>query len=131
MRIPAGPVAVVLTVGGERVFIGSEQGTRYIGAAGLSLALGRSVTVHLSLGVLRSELPGITVVSDLGSGMIRYAAYGGRSTELFLGSLQEFGLASLPLVRVSPGGGPWSLDLYASGTEYRRVSYRLGVSRSF
>jgi hypothetical protein len=129
-RLPNAAGAVVLTLEGDHVFIGREQGWTGQAALGFTLALGSAVRLHLAAAVRKVELPGFVVRSNTG-GVLTEENFGGHmGYGLYFGSVQEFGLEPLPLVRISPAG-TWALDLFASGGDYRQISFRLGVSRPF
>jgi hypothetical protein len=111
LRAPYSVGALVLTLGYDTIHVGRAWATRVGGAIGLSVTLGKAV-IHLATTVVSQEEPG------------------SRGTFVYLGSVQDFGLETLPLVRISPWD-TWALDFFASGGSYTRVSYRLGVSRKF
>jgi hypothetical protein len=87
------------------------EGARQLGTTaatlGLTARIGPAVTVHVAVAFVSTEW-----------------------SRTYLGSVQSFGLESLPLVRVDPWG-TWALDLFASAEFYNRVSGRIGVSRRF
>jgi hypothetical protein len=112
VRAPSSVGAMVVTLGFDRTRIDEVWASRFGGAVGLSLAFGQALTFHVAAAYLQHDEPA------------------SRGAEVFLGSVQDFGLESLPLVRISPWG-TWALDLFASGGSNTRVSYRLGVSRRF
>lgn len=112
VRAPSSVGAMVVTLGFDRTRIDDSWASRFGGAVGLSLAFGEALTFHVAAAYLQHDEPA------------------SRGADIYLGSVQDFGLESLPLVRIRPWG-TWALDLFASGGGYTRVSYRLGVSRRF
>ncbi len=125
-RMPFSVGALVLTLGADVATIGHETGSRLYGGVGVTIAAGSMISFHVSAGVIRQEFPGLVVVS----GSTTLENYGGSGTAYWVGSSQEFGLASIPVIRVGPWN-EWSIDLYGGGEEYRRVWWRLGVARAF
>jgi hypothetical protein len=130
-RVPFRGGALVLTLGAERGTIGSETGSRYHGGLGITIAAGSKVTLHVSVGMARYEFPGLVIDTiDPVSGARWVRGYGGQATVTWVGSYQELGLASIPLLRLGPFSD-WSIDVYGGGEEYKLVWWRLGVARRF
>ncbi len=120
LRAPFQGGAAVFTLGGEGLLSDRlSGGWQAHVAAGLSLAIGPYLTVHLAVSASRSH-------QDRGSWNSTTLSF----RDLTFGSVQEFGLESLPLLRVHPWDA-WAIDFFAAGGDRRRVSYRLGVSRTY
>lgn len=130
-RVPFSAGALVFTLGADRATVGSQTGTRYQGGLGITVTAGRYLTLHVSAGMTRYEFPDLVIDTiDPDTGWRFIGGYGGQATVTWVGSSQELGLASIPVVRAGPWRG-WSLDLYGGAEEYRRVWYRAGIARAF
>lgn len=129
MRAPFFMGAVVITLEGERLWIGGTPGYQARAALGLSLTAGPYVTFHVAAAYVRYSFPARPWIIQTPSGTV-FTGMGGDENLIRIGSVQDFGLESLPLVRLGPWR-QWALDFFASGGEYLTVSYRLGVSRRF
>jgi caspase domain-containing protein len=130
MRAPFAVGAFVFTFAADRATIGQETGNRFQVGLGLTLNAGSKLAFHLSAGVSRYDFPELVVDTiDPINGFRSVRNYGGQATVTWIGS-PEFGLASLPLVRVGPFGG-FSLNLYAGSERYRPIWYRAGIARTF
>ncbi len=115
-RMPFSVGALVLTLGADVATIGHETASRLYGGVGVTIAAGSMISFHVSAGLIRREFYGVTWGTA-------YSAY-------WVGSSQEFGLASIPVIRVGPWN-EWSIDLYGGGDKYRYLWWRLGVARAF
>jgi hypothetical protein len=123
VRVPLRSAALVATVGADRATVGDVTGTRLEGGIGLTVAVGSKLAFHLSGGMSHYDFRGQAFPGTLRD-------YFDQGTYLWIGSFQEYGLASLPVVRVGPFAG-FSLNLYGGAREYRRVWYRAGLERTF
>ncbi len=129
-RLRLGPTAVVGSVEGEVPFqeISSEKGDPKAAhaALGLTVHLGKVVTLHAAYGLEERWYPSVY----LGYGYTVPARTAGGWS---LGSIQELGFVTLPLVAFHAPRG-WSLNLYARTTTIAKQTeswVRAGVSKAF
>jgi hypothetical protein len=129
VRAPFFMGAVVMTLESERLWIGGTPGYQAQAALGLSLTAGPYVTIHVAVAYVRYSLPFRPWIVQSPAGT-SYSGMGGSLSGLNVGSVQDFGLESLPLLRLGPWKS-WALDFFAEGGEYQARPYRLGISRRF
>lgn len=135
-RLPLGPAAVVGSAAVERPYgLQAPNAPDYVAraAVGLGVRLGKVVSLHLAAGLSSSSFP---EYEEPQVPRIRFPAR--HDTAWSVGSIQELGLAQLPLVALHAPRG-WSLNLYAaSETTYHdnrnpvTTSWaRAGISKRF
>jgi hypothetical protein len=118
-RLRLGPVAFVATVHWENALSGPEADAQLERAAlGMSVDFWHVVTLHVAAGIQARTSP-------VGAG-----SRGG----WIVGSIQELGLATLPLLAIHAPRG-WSLDLYGNvftdGWNRTEGKWRVGVAKAF
>jgi hypothetical protein len=129
LRSPFSLGAIVYSLEGDQLVVGGLRGASFQLAVGLTLRLSPAVTLHVAVAVGGEEVHDLKEPISLtdpaaAERLIEPGLTGA------IGSVQSFGLESLPLLRICPSG-TWALDLFASGATYDRISVRLGVSRRF
>jgi hypothetical protein len=133
-RLPFGPAALVATatwraplVEGPAV-VPTPDHFAQVGL-GLTLRVGRFATLHGGAALALDFLPATEALDPYAGEVTRYP--GTREFRWSIGSVQELGLATLPLLAVHAPRG-WSLDLHATVEGPDAVgSARAGISRRF